>query len=385
MMISGVLLFTIYLVLLLAIWIGMIQLKSLSSKPVSPKTNFSIVVPFRNEANNLTALVTSLKQLDYPAHFFEVIFVDDVSKDRSVFVLSQALEGCVFPYKIIRSKRFSNSPKKDAITLAVSEAKHPWILTTDADCKVPVTWLRAFNSIIQEKHPNMVCGPVYYHSNGSLVHAYQQCDGLSLQAVTMGGFGLNRPFLCNGANLGYKKDLFQQLKGFSGNNHIASGDDIFMMENIQQLAPNTVHFLKSNAAVVTTQPQKKWRQVINQRVRWASKTAKQKNWLPKVVGGLVFATNLWFVFGWIFVFFSLSFRYFFLFLFFMKVLIDGIIILLSAHSCLVNRKVFRKKTISAKFIFQMALSGFLYPFITVTVFVLSLLGGYKWKGRRYKT
>jgi len=378
MMTLGFILFVCYLLLLLAIWIGMIQLKPAASETISPTTNFSIIVPFRNEAENLAALVTSLKQLDYPTHLFEVIFVDDASRDNSVFVLSEALEDCVFSFKIIRSKRFSNAPKKDAITHAISEAKNSWILTTDADCTVPKKWLQSFDAEIQKHDPNMVCGPVIYKSNGSFIQAFQQFDGLSLQAVTMSGFGLNRSILCNGANLGYKKEVFQQVKGFTENNHIASGDDIFMLEKATQLASDSVTFLKTDAAMVTTQPQKSWIQIINQRVRWASKTTKQKNWLPKLIGAIVFIVNLWIALAWIYAFYNTHFLYFYLFAFFIKIVVDGIVIFSAGYS-------FRKKTSSLKSIFQLIISGLIYPFITVIVFIMSLLGGYQWKGRHFKS
>jgi hypothetical protein len=36
--------------------------------------------------------------------------------------------------------------------------------------------------------------------------------------------------MCNGANLAYKK-LFQELNGFQGNDTIASGDDVFLLQS----------------------------------------------------------------------------------------------------------------------------------------------------------
>ncbi|RFN59478.1 glycosyltransferase family 2 protein [Marixanthomonas ophiurae] len=377
MMTLGFILLTFYLVLLLFIWIGVIQLKPTILHATKPTTAFTIIVPFRNEAEKIPALLTSLKQLNYPSELFEVILVDDESEDNSVLTVSKALENCVFPFKIIRNKRFSNSPKKDAITTAISEAKHEWILTIDADCSVPKKWLQCFDVIIQKNNPNMICGPVIYKSNGSLIEAFQQFDGLSLQAVTMGGFGLQREILCNGANLAYKKDVFNQLKGFSGNNHIASGDDIFLLEKIKNHAPNSIRFLKTAAAIVTTQPQKSWKQIINQRVRWASKTTKQENWLPKIIGVLVFMVNLWVAFGWIYIFYNTQFLYFYLFVLLIKIVVEGFIIFST-------KALFKNKAVSLTSILHVIASGLLYPFITVTVFIMSLLGSYHWKGRRFK-
>lgn len=378
MMTLGFVLVTVYMVLLLFVWIGMIQLKPTTVLDTSkPKTTFTIVVPFRNEAENIPALLASLKELDYPTELFEVIFVDDMSEDNSVLTVSKALESAVFSFNIIRNKQFSNAPKKDAITTAISKAKHEWIITTDADCTVPKKWLQCFDAAIQKNTPNMVCGPVMYKNNGSFIQAFQQFDGLSLKAVTMGGFGHGREFLCNGANLGYKKKVFQEIEGFTGNTHIASGDDIFLLEKIKKYAPNSIHFLKTSAALVHTQPQQNWKQLINQRVRWASKTTKQDNWLPKAIGALVFIVNLWIAFGWIYIFYSTRFLYFYLFVLCIKIAVDGFIIF-SAKS------VFRNKTTSLKSIFQVISSGIIYPYITVAIFILSLLGGYHWKGRRFK-
>jgi len=377
MMTLGFVLLTVYLVLLLFIWVGMVRLKPLLLHTTESKIAFTIVVPFRNEAENLPTLITSLKQLNYSPELFEVIFVDDESEDNSVLTVSKALENCVFPFKIIRNKRFSNSPKKDAIATAISEAKHEWILTTDADCSVPKKWLQCFDVVIQQDNPNMICGPVIYKSNGSLIEAFQKFDGLSLQAVTMGGFGQHREILSNGANLGYKKTIFNELKGFTGNNHIASGDDIFLLEKIKKHAPNSIHFLKTATAIVTTQPQKSWTQIINQRVRWASKTTKQESWLPKIIGVLVFMVNLWIAFGWIYIIYNTQFLYFYLFVLLIKIVVEGFIIFST-------KALFKNKAVSLISILHVIASGLLYPFITVIVFIMSLLGSYHWKGRRFK-
>jgi hypothetical protein len=53
---------------------------------------------------------------------------------------------------------------------------------------------------------------------------------LSLQGATIGSFGIGKGFMCNGANLAYKKSLFQELNGFQGNDTIASGDDVFLLQ-----------------------------------------------------------------------------------------------------------------------------------------------------------
>jgi hypothetical protein len=51
----------------------------------------------------------------------------------------------------------------------------------------------------------------------------------SLQGATIGSFGIGKGFMCNGAN-SLQKSLFQELNGFQGNDTIASGDDVFLLQ-----------------------------------------------------------------------------------------------------------------------------------------------------------
>ena len=47
----------------------------------STPTQFSIVIPTLNEADNIAPLLTGLFALDLPPNHFEVIFADDNSND----------------------------------------------------------------------------------------------------------------------------------------------------------------------------------------------------------------------------------------------------------------------------------------------------------------
>ena len=113
-----------------------------------------------------------------------------------------------------------------------------------------------------------------------------------MQSATIGGFGIGVPILCNGANLGYKKETFLKLNGFDGNDHIASGDDLFLFEKFIAENKKNVKYLKSKAAIVTTFPVKSWRDLLNQRTRWAAKTGSSSSVNIKLIGLLVLLTNL---------------------------------------------------------------------------------------------
>src|SRR5210317_2161793 len=78
----------IYALLILWFILGFMRMKSVEITNHSPTNKFSIVIPFRNESNNLLDLLNSIIKLDYPSSHFEVILVDDFSTDNSIELLN---------------------------------------------------------------------------------------------------------------------------------------------------------------------------------------------------------------------------------------------------------------------------------------------------------
>lgn len=339
---------------------------------ITASTRFSVIIPFRNEAENLPELLNSIENLKYSAQSFEIIFVNDASEDNSETIVSEAIKESKYSIMLIQNKRVSKSPKKDAISEAIKGVDFEWIVTTDADCKLPKNWLKTLDTFIQKNNPVMVCGPVKYESNGSIIEYFQQLDGLSLQTVTIGSFGFENPILSNGANLAYSKAAFLRVNGFSGNDHIASGDDIFLLEKIKKEFPGKVQFLKSEDVIISTKPQKNWKSVINQRVRWASKTSKQKSTASLFLGILVFFVNISILaFAFLMIF---DFENFVLYmsLIVLKILTDFVFVRQAAL-------FFDVKISFWKFPWQ----TIIYVAIAFVVVLGSFRGKYLWKGRNF--
>ena len=364
----------IYIILILFFVIGFDRVKEFHSESTNVNTNFSIIVPFRNEEENLPNLLTSILQLQYPKEQFECLFVNDESDDKSVDTIHDALQGTNVKYKVIDNQRKSLSPKKDAIETAIYIAQFDWIITTDADCILPKMWLHEFTKFIDNYNSKMVVGPVNYVSQRpSFLENFQILDFLSLQGATVGGFGIGKPFLCNGANLAYQKETFLELNGFQGNNTIASGDDIFLFEKIQRVYPKQVHFLKSTAAIVQTYTLKTWKELINQRMRWAAKSSSYGLLTGKIVGFIVLLMNLAMIIAIIGFFMDRenSLNHFLIIL--LKFGID-LVIIVKTSSFYNNEK--RVKDIG--------FGSLLYPFFSVFIILKTLVSQYKWKGRKFK-
>lgn len=349
------------------VWIayGFNKIQMFEKNHLKPVTRFSIVVPFRNEAENLPGLLYSFSQLNYPRDLFEVIFVDDASDDAFRF------ENLDFKFQVVPNERKSNSPKKDAISTAMHFAQNNWIVTTDADCFVNSAWLCLFDTYIQETNYEMIAGAVAYDADDSFLHQFQQMDLMSLQGATIGSFGIEKPFMCNGANFGYTKKLFYDLNGFEGNDCIASGDDVFLLQKAIDQFPEKVGYLKAFSSIVFTKPLNHWKALFYQRVRWASKTSSYKSSFGKVLALAVFAGNLAIVLSFFLTLLSMFSFWNWYLLFALKIFIDFLLLYQTGKFIQPRRIRF--------FIF----CNILYPFFSTAVALYSLFGKYEWKGRKF--
>ena len=363
----------VYVFFILQLIFGFSKIKTFKSDVLIPKTSFSIVIPFRNEEQNLPDLLNSISKLHYPKSLFEIIFINDASDDNSEKVLTKwRLENGLFQTTVIDSIRLSKSPKKDAISRAIPFVINDWIITTDADCMVNQNWLLTLDNYIQNNKVSMLVGAVSYTCKFSFLHQFQQMDLTSLQGATIGSFGINKPFMCNGANFAYTKKLFLSLNGFKGNENIASGDDVFLLQKAIKSNPEEVHYLKSPSNIVFTKPLNNWIHLFFQRVRWASKTTSYESDYGELLAMAVFFGNLSLVGMFFFSVFELADWTQFFVLFCIKFTIDYILLFKTNH--FLNKR---------KFLFPV-ISSFIYPFFSTSVALYSLMGTYKWKGRTFK-
>ena len=362
-----------YFLLVIFFIIGFGRIKEFKSIKSFENTTFSIVIPFRNEAENLPELLKSISQIDYPKNKFEIILVNDDSNDDSVEIIENfKIQNPKSEISIINNQQKSNSPKKDAIDVAIKKARYDWIITTDADCTVPSNWLNVLNDFIESQEPKMVVMPVAYEYNSSILGNFQFLELLSLQGATIGGFGIKYPFLCNGANLCYEKKIFIELDGFSGNDNIASGDDIFMLEKMVKRYPKKVRYLKSKEVIVKTKVEQQLSKMVNQRIRWAAKTTSYKNPFGKLVGLTVLLINFWLVILLVLAIFNLIAWQLLAFTFFAKFFIDFLLLIPVGI-------FFDKRKLLANYF----ISSILYPFYTSLIAVLTFGKSYEWKGRKF--
>lgn len=247
-----------------------------NSKLQTPNLQLSIIIPARNEASNIRACLNSLLNQSYPGNLFEVIIIDDHSTDNTAALVQEYTNQQIRLVKLsdyIETKPV-NAYKKRAIEIGISNATGELIVTTDADCIVPPNWLQTIAAFYTATNAAFIAMPVVYNSNKNLLEIFQSLDFMTLQGITGASVYKRIHSMCNGANLAYTKQAFEEVNGFKGIDNIASGDDMLLMHKIYKRYPDKVFFLKSTEVIVQTAPMQTLKDFFNQRIRWASKADK---------------------------------------------------------------------------------------------------------------
>jgi cellulose synthase/poly-beta-1,6-N-acetylglucosamine synthase-like glycosyltransferase len=240
-----------------------------------PKTRFSIIIPARNEADNIDRFLPSILNQQYPAELFDVTVINDHSTDETAQRVQFLQKKYAHLFLIELSEHVeqgvTNAYKKKAIEIAIAQSKGSWILTTDADCMANPEWLLQYDAYIQKHQPVLVAAPVMFFNTGSFLSLFQVLDFISLQGITAAAVSAGSHAMCNGANLAYLKTAFYEVGQFRGIDHIASGDDMLLMQKIKQRFPGKLGYLFQEKAIIQTEAMPTWKSFLNQRIRWASK------------------------------------------------------------------------------------------------------------------
>lgn len=189
-----------------------------SIKPVS------VIICSRNEAANLAKNLPAVLNQDYLE--FEVIVVDDDSSDGTAGVLEKMELENPRLRVIRRLKKYeSEGGKKQALSLGISQAKYPWLLLTDADCRPSgKDWIWSMQDMVSEDR-KLGLGYGAYEKFPGLLNKWIRMETVytAIQYFSFALWGL--PYMGVGRNLIYHRSLFEKEGGFSKHEKILSGDD----------------------------------------------------------------------------------------------------------------------------------------------------------------
>ncbi len=243
----------------------------------------SVVICAKNEEKNLKENLPGILNQDYEN--YEVVVVDDVSTDKTATVLKDLKQQSIL-LKIItlKEKPIGIKGKKYALTQGIKNAKHDIIVLTDADCQPSGNQWLSFMSRNFHKGASIVLGYAPYQKKIGLLNAIIRYDAffVALQYLSFSLTG--RPYMGVGRNLAYSKKLFLESDGFSGHQHIPSGDDDLFVNRVASKANTRIELAPES--FMYSEPKKSWRLFFEQKRRHIT-TGQYYHLLDKFLLGLL--------------------------------------------------------------------------------------------------
>jgi glycosyltransferase involved in cell wall biosynthesis len=252
----------------------------------------SVLVAARDEAAALPHLLAALRRQTLAPQQFEVLLADDHSADGTAVLVRAAAQQLPFSLRLI-SLPPGATGKKAALAAAEAQARAPWVVCTDADCRPAPGWLAAYAGLLASQPGlHFISGPVRLTPGGAWFDGVLRLEFAGLVGVGGACIARGRPTMCNGANLAYRRATFHEVGGYADNAGLASGDDEFLLHKIHQRYPAGVRFLARPGAVVATPAPATLRALLRQRVRWASKWPHYRSAAPRQLALLVLGANM---------------------------------------------------------------------------------------------
>ena len=255
----------------------------------------SVIVAVRNEQDQIEECLHKLLAQDYEHDHLEIIISDDFSSDQTINIVNSFIESrrsANIKTILVTPEKGAPQGKKAALERAIEMATCEIIITTDADCTMKPGWVSSFVSVFLNSAAKMIVGFVNIQDTHSLFSKFQAMEFMSLAGTGAASVIQNKPLMCNGANIAFKRDAFYQFGGYSYGKESPTGDDTYLMLQMASENKANVVFNKDPNSTVTTQPLSTIGDFVNQRIRWASKVKYYRERYIKRTGVFLFLVNL---------------------------------------------------------------------------------------------
>jgi biofilm PGA synthesis N-glycosyltransferase PgaC len=131
-------------------------------------------------------------------------------------------------------------------------------------------WVQTMLYEFVNRDLNMLCGLVQLQGNGLFANL-QQAESAAIVGVSAVMLNEQQPCTCNGANLMFRRDVFEHVGGYEIHQHLSSGDDDLLMQQFAKLDIDKTRYLIHADAVVSTNTCPDFMSFLQQRSRWLSK------------------------------------------------------------------------------------------------------------------
>lgn len=256
----------------------------------------SVIICAHDEEQNLRELIPILLEQDHPK--YEVIIVNDRSNDDTYdFLREESLKDPRLRMVNVDHLPTHADGKKYGITLAVKAAKYDIVLFTDADCRPHTkSWISSVSKNFAT-NTRFVLGYSPYLTKPGFLNLFIRFETLFTAMQYISFALLKFPYMGVGRNLGYRKSLFLEVKGFNDLLGVTGGDDDLFVN--RHAKGDSVNISVGSDTLVYSEPKTTWTSFFAQKVRHLS-VGKRYKVNHKVVLGVI---SLSFLASWILGFF----------------------------------------------------------------------------------
>lgn len=339
------------------------SVKSIFNSPKAdfkPRLKFSVIVAAKNEEKNLPYLIDALKKQNYPENLFEVIIVDDNSKDNTFEIGAELISGLNhFSIYKVSDKKYPG--KKGALQYGIEKAVNPFILITDADCQPEIKWINAFSNKFEIGN-DFLLGAAPFSETKSLINRIACFENLRAHLLTFTAAKSNLPYSAAARSFGFRKKSFEKIKSYSNTLETLSGDDDLLLREAVKHKMRIGIVAEGNSLVISETPDS-FRDYLKQKARHTSTSIHYKL-THKIFLGVWHLINLVMLLSPILIFIDNKF----LILFLLKLFGD------------INLVVSTKKFFNYKFnLFEIIFYQIIYEILIVVNFFNSFFRKVEWK------
>jgi cellulose synthase/poly-beta-1,6-N-acetylglucosamine synthase-like glycosyltransferase/spore germination protein YaaH/peptidoglycan/xylan/chitin deacetylase (PgdA/CDA1 family) len=220
----------------------------------------SIIVPAYNEEVNCVRTVETLLREDYPS--FDIIFVDDGSKDHTLECIHQAFDG----NSRVRILGKPNGGKASALNYGIAHTDADFVVCIDADTQLrPDAVSRLMQHFLLDKEHRIgaVAGNVKVGNQRNMLTRWQAIEYTTSQNFDRMAYSyINAITVVPGAIGAFRKEAIDKAGGLTTDT-LAEDCDLTMRINEAGYVIEN-----ENYAVAMTEAPENVRQFVKQRVRW---------------------------------------------------------------------------------------------------------------------
>lgn len=255
-----------YCISLLYLFSGLLRLPKSSN---TTENFLSVVIAAHNEEKSIQRCLDSLDAQDYPRDKYEIIIANDRSTDDTECIVSEFCNNRSNANIVSVHSNESFIPKKTALAKAFAKAKGDVIVSTDADCMLPKTWLSSMNKSMSD-NIGMAVGHTSY---GVPTNIWQGIDGLdyfSHRAMGIAFIGADSAYTCTASNYAIRTEIYKQNQEEFSQLKVRPAEDNYFLHCVHKHPSYSFSVPTETGSIVTTKGAQSFIEFWQQRFRWGA-------------------------------------------------------------------------------------------------------------------